>query len=146
MKIAYVTKANWGDNSPGVIFSYYQARSFVENNHDISLIMQHPKRAVDNKNDLNKINPIDIKLLSNRLGPFKANEIFYRRANSLILSNNYDIVFTRDPGYLPFLVRLKEHEKKVYYQSHNFYMDFSKHEYTQSVNSCLLYTSPSPRD
>ena len=62
MKIAYVTKANWGDNSPGVIFSYYQARSFVENNHDISLIMQHPKRAVDNKNDLNKINPIDIKL------------------------------------------------------------------------------------
>ena len=134
MKIAYVTKANWGDNSPGVIFSYYQARSFVENNHDISLIMQHPKRAVDNKNDLNKINPIDIKLLSNRLGPFKANEIFYRRANSLILSNNYDIVFTRDPGYLPCLVRLKENEKKVYYQSHNFYMDFSKHEYTQSVN------------
>ena len=53
MKIAYVTKAHWGDNSPGVIFSYYQARSFVENNHDISLIMQHPKRAVDNKNDLN---------------------------------------------------------------------------------------------
>ena len=35
MKIAYVTKAHWGDNSPGVIFSYYQARSFVENNHDI---------------------------------------------------------------------------------------------------------------
>ena len=134
MKIAYVTKANWGDNSPGVIFSYYQARSFVENNHDISLIMQHPKRAVDNKNDLNKINPIDIKLLSNRLGPFKANEIFYRRANSLILSNNYDVVFTRDPGYLPCLVKLKENEKKVYYQSHNFYMDFSKHEYTQSVN------------
>jgi hypothetical protein len=111
MKIAYVTKANWGDNSPGVIFSYYQARSFVENNHDISLIMQHPKRAVDNKNDLNKINPIDIKLLSNRLGPFKANEIFYRRANSLILSNNYDVVFTRDPGYLPCLVKLKENEK-----------------------------------
>ena len=43
-------------------------------------------------------------------------------------------MFTRDPGYLPSLVRLKEHEKKVYYQSHNFYMDFSKHEYTQSVN------------
>ena len=134
MNIAYVTKAHWGDNSPGLIFSYYQARSIADNNHEISLIMQPSKRPDDNKNDLNKINPIDLKLLSNSLGPFKANEIFYRRANALILSGDYDTVLTRDPGYLPYLVRLKEREKKIYYQSHNFYMDFSRHEYIQSVN------------
>ena len=134
MNIAYVTKAHWGDNSPGLIFSYYQARSIADNNHKISLIMQPSKRPDDNKNDLNKINPIDLKLLSNSLGPFKANEIFYRRANALILSGDYDTVLTRDPGYLPYLVRLKEREKKIYYQSHNFYMDFSRHEYIQSVN------------
>ena len=134
MKIAYVTKAHWGDNSPGVIFSYYQTRSIADNNHEITLIMQNSNRAVENTNDLNKINPIDIKLLSNRLGPFKANEIFYRRASTLIQSDNYDTVFTRDPGYLPYLVKLKESKRKIFYQSHNFYMDFSKHEYTQSVN------------
>tara|TARA_X000001036_G_scaffold344388_1_gene324040 strand:- start:2663 stop:3772 length:1110 start_codon:yes stop_codon:yes gene_type:complete len=134
MNIAYVTKAHWGDNSPGLIFSYYQARSIADNNHEISLIMQPSKRPDDNKNDLNKINPIDLKLLSNSLGPFKANEIFYRRANALILSGDYDTVLTRDPGYLPYLVRLKKRGKKIYYQSHNFYMDFSRHEYIQSVN------------
>ena len=136
MKIAYVTKGYWGENSPGLVFSYYQARGIAENKQKITLIMQNSKNPKDEKNNLNNgANPIDIKLMSNQLGPFKANEIFYKRANDFILSGDYDTVFTRDPGYLPYLIKLKANSnKKIYYQSHNFYMDFSKHEYTQSVN------------
>ena len=136
MKIAYVTKGYWGENSPGLIFSYYQARGIAENNQKITLIMQTSKKPDDEKNDLNNaLNPIDIKLMTNSIGPIRANEIFYKRANDFILSGDYDTVFTRDPGYLPYLIKLKKNSnKKIFYQSHNFYMDFSKYEYTRSLN------------
>ena len=52
MKIAYVTKGYWGENSPGLIFSYYQARGIAENNQKITLIMQTSKKSDDEKNDL----------------------------------------------------------------------------------------------
>jgi len=137
MKLAYVTKSNWGENSPGFIFSYCQAYGIAENNIDVTLIIQGSKNTDLKKSPLkNKIPDLfSVKLFSNNIGILKANEILYKRINNFILANDFEAVFTRDPGYLPFLVYLKNKANlKIYYQSHNFYMDFNVHEYKQSTN------------
>ena len=137
MKIAYVTKTSWGENSPGFIFSFYQANGIAENNSNITLIMKNHDYGNPDSHDLNlkKSNNLNIKLIRNNIGPIKANEFFYYKVNRFIIENNFDIIFTRDPGYLPFLVKLKKKfNKKIFYQSHNFYMDFTIHEYKGSHN------------
>jgi len=135
MKCAYVTKSSWAENSPGFIFSYFQAFGISENKIDVTLIIQNPKNTIAKKKKMESSSSdyFNIKLIKNNFGIVKAHEIFYMRANKYILSNNFDVVFTRDPGYLPFLVKLKNRaNKKIYYQSHNFYLDFNIHEYIRS--------------
>ena len=58
-----------------------------------------------------------MELIKNNFGIVKAHEIFYMRANKYILSNNFDVVFTRDPGYLPFLVKLKNKATNLFDES-----------------------------
>ena len=135
MKIAYVTKTSWADHSPGFIFSYFQANGISENGIQVTLIMQKPvnekKKKIKFEKSSNK--NLKIKLIKNSFGPLKSHDLFYKRANKYILLNDFDIIFTRDPGYLPFLVKIKSLVgKKIFYQSHNFYLDFNIHEYSRS--------------
>ena len=135
MKIAYVTKTAWADYTPGFIFSYFQASGISENGINVTLIMQDPMSEIRQKIKMKKsLNEnLRIKLIKNNLGIIKSHDIFYKRANKYILSNDYDIVFTRDPGYLPYIVKIKSIAgKKIFYQSHNFYLDFNLHEYSRS--------------
>ena len=59
MKIAYITKTPWGENSPGFVFSYFQSKGFAENGLNTSLLMKVAKSKLDDKKR------IDINLIKN---------------------------------------------------------------------------------
>ena len=135
MKIAYVTKTPWGENSPGFIFSYFQARGIAENNLNVTLFMKTAQSIYKGQRriDQNPLPNLKVKLFKGKISFLNANEIFYHRVKKYILDNKYDIVFTRDPGFLKCLYKIKRKlNNKTFYQSHNFYMDFNLHEYIQS--------------
>ncbi len=137
MKIAYITKTPWGENSPGFVFSYFQSKGFAENGLNTSLLMKVAKSESDDQKriDKNLIKNHKVKLFKDNFGFIKSNEIFYKRVKKYIENNNFDILFSRDPGFLPYLSKLKKSLKiKTFYQSHNFYLDFNLHEYKNSLN------------
>ena len=54
MKIAYITKTPWGENSPGFVFSYFQSKGFAENGLNTSLLMKVAKSKLDDQKRIDK--------------------------------------------------------------------------------------------
>ena len=54
MKIAYITKTPWGENSPGFVFSYFQSKGFAENGLNTSLLMKVAKSKPDDQKRIDK--------------------------------------------------------------------------------------------
>ena len=81
MKIAYITKTPWGENSPGFVFSYFQSKGFAENGLNTSLLMKIAKSKIDDQKriDKNLIKNHKVKLFKDNFGFIKSNEIFYKR-------------------------------------------------------------------
>ena len=69
MKIAYITKTPWGENSPGFVFSYFQSKGFAENGLKTSLLMKVAKSKLDDQKhiDKNLIKNHKIKLFKDNL-------------------------------------------------------------------------------
>ena len=80
MKIAYITKTPWGENSPGFVFSYFQSKGFAENGLNTSLLMKIAKSKIDDQKriDKNLIKNHKVKLFKDNYGFIKSNEIFYK--------------------------------------------------------------------
>ena len=77
MKIAYITKTPWGENSPGFVFSYFQCKGFAEYGLNSSLLMKIAKSNIDDQKriDKNLIKNHNVKLFKDNFGFIKSNEI-----------------------------------------------------------------------
>ena len=69
MKIAYITKTPWGENSPGFVFSYFQSKGLAENGFNTSLLMKIAKSKLDDQKriDKNLIKNHKVKLFKEEL-------------------------------------------------------------------------------
>lgn len=145
MKIAYVNKNVWLSNMPATVFSTLNAYGFAQNGADSWLIMKENEQALINSFsqyfDLPELGNFHTQTFSDKKHLFQSNEIFYKRIEEFILEGqDFDVVVSRDPGFLPNLVRLKKKAKiKVFYQSHNFYMDTSLQPEQTKVNKRKFY-------
>lgn len=132
MKIAYINKTAWLSNMPSTIFSTFNAAGFAECGADTVLFF---KPAPSNRADMSfieffgekKPEKLRIHIENDKFLFLKSNEIFYSKVEKQILrEGTFDAVITRDPGFLPNLIRIKNKSgAKVLYQSHNFYIDTS---------------------
>lgn len=140
MKIAYINKTRHLSNMPSTIFSTFNAYSFSQNDCETFLYLKTPLSS-QNKSfqeyfNLSELDNFHIITLNDRSLILRSNEIFYRKVSRHILKeNNFDFIVTRDPGYLPWLVKMKiKLNCKAFYQSHNFYADGIKRKDHNPVN------------
>lgn len=133
MKVLYVNKLKFPDNTPGSVFSTFNSYGFAQNGAD-SVFAAIKKDRTDYDNILKEyfgVEPLpnfEVKLFSKSFLGHETNEYFYLRIVLWLLKDQkkerFEAVITRDPGFLPYLIFLK---KKLgisaYYQSHNFYTD-----------------------
>ncbi|MFP4368686.1 MAG: glycosyltransferase [Candidatus Kapaibacterium sp.] len=139
MKIAYINKTRWLSNMPSTVFSFMNAYSFAQNGVETTAIFKHPKdvdmQSYEKYFGVEALDNFRVETFSDKYLLLRSNESFYIHVNNYLSKNKHDIVITRDPGYLPFLVRLKKKQGiKVFYQSHNFYADLSIRDDVQETN------------
>ncbi|MBN2280433.1 MAG: glycosyltransferase [Candidatus Marinimicrobia bacterium] len=131
MKIIYINKTRLFDHMPSTVFSMLNAYNFAKNGADVTIILKIPHQEVqqdfESYFNLKPLGNFHIRTFSDKFLGLSGNEFFYSKINQWILSQpTPDVIFTRDPGYLPFLARIKKSRNlKAYYQSHNFYLDLS---------------------
>ena len=144
MKIAYINKTRWLSKMPSTVFSFFNSFGFAENGHKSELIFKDKNIS----SEMNYDEFFGIKENKNfKLITFsdknilKSNKFFYSRVMKYVSSQNFDIVISRDPAFLPYLAKIKENEKKVkcFYQSHNFYLDLSFQPNQTKVNQKKYY-------
>lgn len=132
MNIAYINKTQLMANMPSTVFSTLNAYAIAENGHDVTLIFKEPKNNKTKEFDFKAIfempalNNFRTIALSDRFLFIKSNESFYRNVVNWFKSSKrkWDVVITRDPGCLPYLLELRDIlHCKIFYQSHNFYID-----------------------
>lgn len=140
MKIAYINKTRHQSKMPATIFSTFNAYAFSQNDCETFLYLKTPLSAL-NKSfqeyfNLPELNNFHIITKNDKSLILRSNEIFYRKVSKHILKEkDFDIILSRDPGYLPWLVKLKKKLNcKAFYQSHNFYADGKKRQDQNPVN------------
>lgn len=140
MKIFYINKTRLYDNMPSTVFSMLNAYSFAENGADVTIILKSPKSEVkydfESFFDLKQLTNFQIVTISDTILGISSNEIFYWKVNQWIKAQSKpDIILTRDPGYLPFLYKLKKQiGSRIFYQSHNFYLDTKFQPHQKKIN------------
>ncbi len=140
MRIYYVNKTRLYDNMPSTVFSMLNAYSFAENGADVTIFLKKPIHvtAYDFETffNLKKPDNFQIQTIGDTKFGFRSNKIFYHQVNQWIKKQpKPDVIFTRDPGYLPSLAQLKKQMAvKTFYQSHNFYLDTSLQPDQKKIN------------
>lgn len=134
MNIAYINKTSTFSNMPSTVFSTLNTYAFAQNGHEATVVFRRPKKTPDTNFekyfDLPMLDNFRMIDESNSFLFLKSNEMFYARVNRRLIAEHqkkkFDLIITRDPGCLPYLVSLKKRLGcKVFYQSHNFYLDTS---------------------
>lgn len=157
MNIAYVHTGKWPSNSPSITFTTYNALGgaevfdqfffFIKKNYTGSELEVF-------KNTFGQSKPHNLHLyaLKNILN---SNKIYFHRVSRILKSkikqNSIHGLITRNPGFLPFLVKFKQNFSiPVFYETHDFFTDdkdrdekFSKHQkyYQIMEKSCIPYLS-----
>ena len=144
MKILYLNKVKFPSPIPAAVFSALNAFGFAQNGCATLFIAR--KNADEDGDTLLReylgIEPrtnFQIRLFSAYWLGIESNTFFYFRAVLWIVRHRkepFDLIITRDPGFLSYMVLLKTIQKhlKIIYQSHNFYLDLKRRPDLQRVN------------
>lgn len=136
MHIVYLNKVKIDSKLPAVNFTVFNAYGLAQAGAQITLIVQKSDECFSETDlydnfRLTSLKNLTIKILKQkRKFGIRSNQWFYIEAFGLIKKidneNRIDAVISRDPGALPYLVRLKKKRStSVFYQPHNFYVDLS---------------------
>jgi len=144
VKLIYLNKVKFPGSIPATVFSAMNAHGFAENGIETYFIARTNKKKQPDFDFTDYFgfepNPmLYIRLFSGGFAHTSSNEFFYIRACRWIFEHRdeaFDVIVTRDPGFLPYLVMLKRMLPRVtiIYQSHNFYMDLKKRSDLKPVN------------
>ncbi len=141
LNIAYINKTTWLSNMPSTVFSTMNAYGFALNDCDSTVIYkspeQQPETDFNEYFDLPHIGNFHVHTETDRAWRFRSNEIFYSKVVHWLKScgKKWDFVITRDPGCLPYLIKIRKHTgAKIFYQSHNFYPDTSLQPDMNKIN------------
>jgi glycosyltransferase involved in cell wall biosynthesis len=136
MRTIYLNKVSLDDHLPAINFTLGNAYGLAQAGVECYLIAQKSSPNFDGTILLDSYNlsPLDnLKLLIFEKKPFlkiKTNQWFYlkafRKIKVIHQQKRIDAVISRDPGALPYMVRLNRKSGiPIYYQPHNFYVDLS---------------------
>lgn len=134
--MVYVNKVHLDDALPAVNFTLFNAIGLALAGADTHLFVQVWQDYPDGTGWLKKFgfnDPLSLsihQIPDRRFFGIKSNQWFYLRTfraiRKLHKSKPVSAVISRDPGALPYLVRLKKRLGiPVFYQPHNFYLDLS---------------------
>lgn len=133
MRIIYLNKVNFPTSIPSTVFSALNAYGFAQNGLDTIFIARKntsasTKEILLNYFGITHLPDFKVKLFTPDFLRMHSNEIFYLKAVKWLLKTAglqaRDVIITRDPGFLPYLIFLKKTRGcQAYYQSHNFYAD-----------------------
>lgn len=121
-RIAYVSNAALPGRAPSLAFSAHAARGFVDAGADVSLVLRRVTR-VPAKEALLRATDVEVPgvigLRAPRLGG--SLRLFYRRAASHLAASDRDFVLFRDINFIPWAVRLRTDNRKVFFESHGYW-------------------------
>lgn len=128
MKIMYFHQGLWPSNSPSTTFVTLNLLGFQRNGYDFQLVTTRNKPGkISNilKEYFNINEKLNIKLING--GPIKKNHrIIYLKAFFYFIRTKFDVLITRNPGFLHYGLMLKKLKKiRVFYESHDFFTDLS---------------------
>lgn len=140
MKLAYVNKNPWLSNMPATVFSTLNTYGFAENGLESHLFMKENEYPLDITYSeyfgIKQLDNFQVHTFSDRLFSFKSNEFFYNRVKKELTKYPFELIITRDPGFLPYLIKIRNKTKaKAFYQSHNFFLDLSHQEDQEKLNT-----------
>ncbi|MBK7980208.1 MAG: glycosyltransferase [Ignavibacteriae bacterium] len=130
MKIAYVHTGKWPSNSPSFTFATNNAVALAQEFEECFLFVKNNSEKTSDEiinNELNISFPKNLTIIrfaNNSI--INTNYFYYRNVfktlKKLIRQNNVDIVITRNPTFLKYLIKIKLKFKiKVYFETHDFY-------------------------
>lgn len=136
MRIVYLNKVKLDASIPAVNFSLGNVVGLAESGAQTFFLAQAESRTFDSERLFSQFHvdralPLTIRVFpSKRILGIRTNQWFYldacRAIREMHRSDAIDAVISRDPGALPYLVRLKRRLGiQVYYQPHNFYVDLA---------------------
>lgn len=146
MKLIYVHTGKFPSNSPSMTFVLYNAIALSNVTDKTYLFLKK-----NSSKDVNKIllehfslKPADNLsiILIQKIFNLKSNLLFfiqvYLRINNILKKEKIDAVITRNTKFLPWLVKLKKHNVKLFYETHDFYADLSLRNDLKKNNYLLL--------
>ncbi|MCB9206844.1 MAG: glycosyltransferase [Ignavibacteriales bacterium] len=134
MKIAYVHTGLWPSNSPSFTFVTYNTNAIAQEFEKCYLFVKDNSKKNTDQIISEKLNlTVSDNLEINRVSYSKflnTNYFYYRKVYKnlfeLIKQNKIDVIVTRNPTFIKYLVKLKnKFNVKVYFESHDFYADLS---------------------
>ena len=136
MRVVYLNKVYVDSTLPAVNFSFFNAYALAQAGAESILVAQKKDRVFDEYTLYSQFNlsPIDnftiLIFPQKRYLGIKTNQWFYLQAlrdiHKLHKQQKIDVLISRDPGALPYMVRLKRKTSiSIIYQPHNFYVDLS---------------------
>ena len=153
MNIAYIHTGKWPSNSPSITFTTYNALGAAEVFDSFYFFIKKNYRGNAEqvfRETFNQSKPTNLNIYPLR-NIFNSNKIYFQRVtrilSGLIEKGRLDAIITRNPGFLPFLVKLKqEYNIPVFYETHDFFTDdggrnkkFSNHQkYFQAMEKKFI--------
>lgn len=140
LTIAPVHRQPWPKHCASIVFSTFNSHALAENGMNTHLVVGEgsTNSAESVLKDFFGLN-LPAQLHIHRIKKLFSNAsfIFYRRAYRKLLEIHAQtpvhIVSTRDPGFIPWLIRIKKRMgSKVYYESHNYFMEIGEGPFTTS--------------
>jgi glycosyltransferase involved in cell wall biosynthesis len=128
MKIVYFHQGLWPSNSPSTTFVTFNLLGFQRNGYNFQLVTTRnkPGKISDILKEYFNINEeLNIKLINGGLIR-KNHRIIYLKAFSYFLKTKFDVLITRNLGFLRYGLMLRKLKKiRVFYESHDFFTDLS---------------------
>lgn len=128
MKIAYVSANTWPGKSPGVSFSFFNARGFAQAGADFFCLIrgatsESVRKVTKELFCLDEEVPV-VPLRAPRLAG--ARWLYFLKAYRHLLRSDRDVLITRSLNFLPWAISLRKRRNiRVYFESHNFWSDLS---------------------
>lgn len=122
--LAYLSSTGVPGDAPELAYAALAAQGFVEAGADLRLVLrrtsrEQPNHALESTTDI--ILPDVQGIRAPRL--FGSNRLFYALAYRRLLHSDRNVVLFRDPGFLPWAVRLRKRGLRVFFESHEYMGD-----------------------
>lgn len=137
MKVVLVHRKNWPYKGPSSSFSTFNAHALARNGVETHLLVgegstEPVEKVIKEYYGLIAHPNLHIHRIPKfAVGPLSSSKPFYwqayRKAVQLIKGGPTDAISTRDPGFLPYLLKVrKKTGTKAYYETHNYFMEINR--------------------